>query len=325
MLFADFFAPYSPDFENREYSYAVPANIHFFSSEGISRPFIYSLISEFDMYHQQLYYEDITQKNLIKFFVHGERHYVLGIIPTNLHFFGTEGSEPLYLFGADSRGRDIFSRILYGARISLTIGLLGTLITFVIGTLIGCISGYYGGFIDSVLMRFSELLMLIPGIYLLFALRALIPPEVSSGQMYLLIIVILSIIGWAGLARVVRGMVFSIKEKEFVLAAKVLGQSDTKIILYHILPQLSSYLVVGAFFSIPGYILGESVLSFLGLGIQEPSVSWGNMLSEATNIATLTLHPWVLFPAFFLVLTILSFNILADFFRDGLDPSYSSP
>lgn len=324
-IFANFIAPYTAHYENRKFTYAPPSSIHFFDEEGSFSfvPFIYSSESSFNEYRQRIYIENTTEKHYLKLFPKGEKHYVLGFMPMERHLFGVEGEQPFYLLGADGRGRDILSRILYGSRISLSVGLLGALITFLLGTMIGCISGFYGGRIDNILMRLCEVTLLVPSMYLLFALRALFPPDMSSAQMYLIIIVILSLIGWAGLARVIRGMVLSLKEKEFVLAAKALGQSDFKIMVKHIIPNLTSYLLIAILFSVPGYILGESTLSFLGLGIQDPSVSWGNMLSEAGHIANLSLHPWILAPALFLVVTILAFNILADFLRDILDPQYN--
>lgn len=323
-IFANFLAPYTAQYENRKFSYAPPSSIHFFDAEGkfSFRPFIYSREFEFNEFHERIYTEDITKKHYLELFSTGEETYILGLIPTTLHLFGTSSDEPFYLFGSDSRGRDIFSRTLYGSRISLTVGILGSLITFLIGTFIGCVAGYFGGRLDNILMRICEVILLIPSIYLLFALRALFPLTMSSAQMYFAIILILSLIGWAGLARVIRGMVLSLKEKEFILASQVLGQHPTKIIVSHIIPNMSSYLLVTILFSIPSYILGESTLSFLGLGIQDPSVSWGYLLKEASTLSNISNHPWVLIPSLFLILTISSFNVLGDFLRDLLDPQY---
>lgn len=323
-IFASFIAPYPVDFENRNFSYAPPSSIHFIDDDGNFSliPFIYERDIKFTEFREKVYEENKSKKHYIAFFRDGEPHYFLGIIPTTKHLFGTTGTEPYYLLGADSRGRDIFSRILFGARVSLSIGLIGSFITFLIGTILGCISGYFGGKIDFFVMRLCELILLVPSIYLLFALRAIFPLSLTSVQMYIVIITILSFIGWAGLARVIRGMVLSLKEKEFVLAAKILGQSDYKIINKHIIPNLSSYLLISILFSIPSYILGESTLSFLGLGIQDPSVSWGYLLKEASSLSNISNHPWLLFPSIFLILTIIAFNVLADFLRDLLDPHY---
>lgn len=242
-------------------------------------------------------------------------------IPFNLHLFGTTGAARFNLLGTDEQGRDQFSRLLHGGRISLSIGLVGIAISFPLGMLVGGISGYFGGWIDSGLMRVVEVLMTIPSIYLLVALAAVLPPGLTSTQRFTLIVLITSFIGWAGLARVIRGQVLSIKEREFVQAAKAMGANPLYIIRRHVLPQTATYIIISATLAVPGFIVAESVLSLIGLGIQQPDPSWGNMLSLATNASILVLQPWLIWPpALLIILTVLAFNLLGDGLRDALDP-----
>ncbi len=241
---------------------------------------------------------------------------------------GTENSEaietsPAYfnLLGTDNAARDVFSRLVHGGRISLSIGLVGIAISFPLGLLVGGISGYFGGAIDSVLMRIVEVIMTIPSIYLLVALGVILPPELDSSQRFLLVVLIISFIGWAGLARVIRGEVLSLKERTFVQASQSMGGRSLHIITRHILPQTATYVIIAATLSIPSYIVAEAVLSLIGLGIQEPDPSWGNMLSAGTNASILVLNPWLVWPpAALIVMTVLSFNLLGDGLRDALDP-----
>jgi peptide/nickel transport system permease protein len=242
-------------------------------------------------------------------------------IPANRHLFGTAGIGKFNLLGTDEQARDQFSRLLYGGRISLSIGLVGIAVTFPLGMFVGGISGYFGGWVDSFLMRLVEVLMTIPSIYLLVALAAVLPPGLSSTERFLLIVVITSFVDWAGLARVIRGQVLSIKEREFVQAARAMGGDPIYIVTHHVLPQTASYLIISATLSIPGFIVAESVLSLIGLGIQQPDPSWGNMLSLATNASILVLQPWLIWPpALLIILTVLAFNLLGDGLRDALDP-----
>lgn len=321
-IFADFLSPYSFDNEERELSYSPPARIHFFDLEKkiYFRPFIYGITFEYDKYHQRIYKEDREKIYPLKFFAKGDSYKFLGIFKWKNHLFLVDSPRRIYLFGADSRGRDIFSRILYGSKVSLSFGLVGVFISFSIGLFLGGISGFYGGRIDNLIMRLTEMIMMIPGFYLALAIRAAFPPSMSSLEVYLLLILIFSFIGWAQLARVIRGLVLTLKEREYVLAAKALGISDLKIIYRHILPHTFSYTIVAICLSIPAYILGESGLSLLGLGIQEPYTSWGNLLSEAMGIVNIRLYPWILIPGIFIFITVLSFNLLGDGLRDALDP-----
>jgi len=320
-IFAGFIAPYHYDNEERTLSYAPPAKIHFVNQEGkLSRPFIYKRSFVFDEFYNRVYKEDKSKRYPIKFFIRGDSYSILWLFKSNLHLFGTEKGAKLYLWGADSRGRDLFSRIFYGGQISLSIGFVGVIISLFLGLFFGGISGYFKGKTDTIIMRICEIIMLIPGFYLMLSLRSIFSYNLTSLQIYLAIVCIMSFIGWPGLARVVRGMSLSLREREFVLAARALGVSHIKIIWRHIIPHTFSYLVVAVSLSIPGYILGESALSLLGLGIQDPYASWGNLLSESMAVAQIKFHPWILIPGVFIFITVMAFNLLGDGLRDVFDP-----
>ena len=256
----------------------------------------------------------------IHFFARGDAYQFLGFIPCKVHLLGTgDPNFPVFLLGTDEFGRDIFTRVLYGSQISLSIGLVGICITFALGMLMGGISGYFGGLSDDVIMRFCELIMSIPGLYLILALRLVFPIKMKSTTIYLLIMIILSFIRWAGTARVLRGMVLTLRERQYVLAARTLGQGNWRIITRHLLPNTLSYVIVAATLSVPYYILGEVTLSYLGVGIQDPQASWGNMLTAAQNPNYLVNYPWLLAPGAAIFITVLAFNFLGDGLRDAVD------
>jgi len=317
-ILADCLAPYPYEQQNRQYALCPPTVPSVIKDGKIHRPFVYGIDIVNPAFKE--YSRDTAKIYPVVFFTKGPARKILGLFPSERYLFGAPGGK-IFLFGTDLHGRDVFSRILYGARISLSIGIIGVSISFILGLLIGGISGYFGGKTDAVLMRLVEIIMMFPFFYLMLALRAAFPPNLSSIQVYLLIVVILSLIGWASLARIIRGMVLSLKEEEYVLAARSLGISSFRIITRHILPNTLSYTITALTLSVPGYILGESALSLLGLGIQEPHASWGNMLSVTIgNLRILTGAPWMLIPGFFIFITVISFNFLGDGIRNVVDP-----
>lgn len=318
-LFAPFLAPYSQEVMDRERFFHPPHHLHWVDAQGHfhALPFIHPMTQKPGFN----YVEDRSVVVPVRFFVKGEKYRLFGLIPTDRHFYGVDPPYRIYLLGTDPFGRDELSRLLFGGQISLTVGLVGIAITFTFGMLLGGISGYFGGWIDTGIMRFTELLLSIPGLYLLIALRQVFPSDMPSTQVYLGIIAILSFIGWAGLARIIRGMVLSIKRQEFVTAAEALGVGRLQIISRHILPNTMSFVIVAATISVPAYILGEVVLSFLGVGVQEPAASWGNMLNQARSLRVLSSFPWLLWaPGIAIFLTVLAYNFLGDGLRDALDP-----
>ncbi|MCM1010747.1 MAG: ABC transporter permease [Fusobacterium sp.] len=313
LAFASFIAPYSKDFSDRSLAYAPPSKIFTIDENGkFSKPYTYNYKRSFDDKNFNMYQLDRSQKYYLKFFskgADGKRHLVT--VP--------DGGN-LFLLGTDINGRDVFSRLLFGGRISMTIGFLALFVLFPIGMIYGGISGYFGGKVDTIMMRIAEGIMSIPSFYLLIILASILPAGMTSIQRFILIVVILAFIGWAGFARVVRGMVLSIKNQEFVQAAKSIGASNFRIITKHILPQTTSFIIVAITLSIPSYILSESGLSFLGLGIQQPDASWGNMLKEAQVFSNIIYRPWLLTPGFLIFIAVLSFNLVGDTIRDILDP-----
>lgn len=322
LFFADFIAPYTKDFSDRTMAYVPPSKIFTIDENGkFSKPYTYNYKREFDSVDLKIIYSlDKSQKHYIKFFSQGQKYRFLGLIPMKRHLITTDENGRLYLLGTDINGRDVFSRILFGGRISMTIGFLALFVLFPIGLLYGGIAGYFGGKVDMLMMRFAEAVMSIPSFYLLIILASILPSGMTSVQRFMLIVVILALIGWAGFARVVRGMVLSIKNQEYVQAARSIGASRFRIIVKHILPQTTSFVIVAMTLSVPSYILSESGLSFLGLGIQQPDASWGNMLKEAQEYTNIIYRPWLLTPGFLIFIAVLAFNLIGDTIRDILDP-----
>ena len=341
VIAADFVAPYDPYISQSNGSLLPPTEIYWRDQQTQAwiGPHVYPTEQgpvDLETGERELAV-DFTQPSPLRLFVTGPAYRVLSLqIPlppnfepveifpgweVNRHLFGTAGPAKFHLLGTDEQGRDQFSRLVHGGRISLFIGLFGIAISFPLGMIFGGISGYFGGWIDAVVMRFVEVLMTIPTIYLLVALAAVLPASLTSSQRFLLIIVITSFVSWSGLARVIRGQVLSIKEREFVEAARALGGNSFYIIVRHVLPQTATYIIISATLAVPSFILAESVLSLIGLGIQQPDPSWGNLLSVATNASVLVLQPWLVWPpAIMIILTVLAFNLLGDGLRDALDP-----
>jgi len=321
---ADFVAPYSPYETQMDGSLLPPTEIHWVNPEGEwIGPHVYPTTQgpvDIDT-GERLVMVDWDQPSPLRLFVKGEPYKIFGLIPFDRHLFGAVGPAYINVLGTDEQARDQFSRLVFGSRISLSIGLVGISISFPIGMIVGGISGYFGGWVDTIAMRLVEVLMTIPGLYLLVALAAVLPVQITSTQRFLLITIIISFITWSGLARVIRGQVLSIKEREFVQAARVMGANSFYTIVRHVLPQTATYVIISATLTIPSFIISESVLSLIGLGIQQPDPSWGNLLSSATNASILVLQPWLIWPpALLIILTVLAFNLLGDGLRDALDP-----
>jgi peptide/nickel transport system permease protein len=320
-IFADFLSPYLPDTRFTDYKEIQPIGMQFRDADGAWRaPFVYDWTRQTDpKTFKRTFAPDPSKSYPVRWFVQGEPYKLLGIIPTNVHLFGAEQG-PLFLLGTDKLGRDLFTRILYGSRISLSIGLVSVTITFTLGLLLGGIAGYFGGLVDTGLMRLIDLIVCLPQIPLWMALAAALPRDWSPLKLYMGMVLVLAIINWTGLARVVRGKLLSLREEDYCTAARLAGASDMRIILRHLIPSFASYIIVALTLSIPGTILGETALSFLGLGLQPPVVSWGVLLKDAQTLETIAHHPWLLAPIGWVVVTVLMFNFLGDGMRDAADP-----
>ena len=321
-IFAPLVSPYNPRAYYDDYQYAPPQRPRFYDGEVFSwRPYYYAVEKERNPVTLKLEYKFNTDMRLyVLFFARGAEYKLLGLIDTDIHLFTGQEGYPLFLFGTDGLGRDLFSRNVFAGRISLSVGLIGVAITFVLGCLFGGLSGYYGGWVDMLIQRLIEFLMSIPMLPLWMALSAALPREWTTLQTYFAITIILAIAGWTGLARVVRGKLISLREVDYVTAAIISGVSDGRIIRRHLLPAFASYLIVSITMSIPGMILGETALSFLGLGLQAPAISWGVLLADAQNINAIALYPWLLIPGIFVIVVVLAFNFLGDGLRDAADP-----
>jgi peptide/nickel transport system permease protein len=334
-IFAGFFAPQATSTYHRRYTSAPPQTIHLFD-EGRFSPFVYGYSQETDpMTLQRLYAVDEETKIPLGFFVRGDSYQVglhgIPVFPINqlaitsdIHLFGPlDSDDPFYPLGSDNVGRDLLSRLIYGSQVSLSIGLVGVFLSLVLGVFLGGLSGLVGGWVDNLIQRVIEVLRSIPDIPLWMALATAVPPRWDPVYVYFGITVILSLIGWTGMARVVRGKFLSLREEDFIIAADLDGVSRPRIIFKHMIPSFMSHIIASATLAIPGMILGETALSFLGLGLRAPVVSWGVMLYDTMNIAAIANTPWMLLPGAAVVITVLAFNFLGDGLRDAADPYHN--
>ncbi len=321
IAFAEFFAPYDLAHRHIKYIYAPPQGIHFFEDGKFVGPRVYQRVRTLDMELQKRKYSVNKSKSYaIHFFCDGDPYRFWGLFEARKHLYCVEEGGTFFLLGTDKLGRDMFSRIIYGARISITIGLIGITVSFILGITIGGLAGYYGGWVDVVVQRIIEVLQSIPTIPLWMALAAILPVTWSPILVYFGITVILGLLDWTGLARAVRSKLLSLREEDYVLASQLMGAKPGRIITRHLIPGFMSHLIASATITIPAMILGETALSFLGLGLRPPVTSWGVLLNEAQNINVIVLYPWLILPVVPVILVILAFNFMGDGLRDAADP-----
>ena len=323
-IFAEFLSPHAPLHRYKHFAAASPSKIRVRDVDGsFHLPFVFARVKTRDpVTARPIYTEDTSQRYPIKLFVRGDAYELWGLFSSDIHLFGTGANDvaPLLVLGADGIGRDVLSRVFFGGRISLSVGLVGVFLSFFGGLIVGGISGYFGGVVDEVVQRVVEVLISLPTIPLWMSLAAALPQDWPQLRMYFYTTIILSIIGWTGLARVVRGKMLSMREEDFVMAARLDGESEWRIITRYMLPGFMSYIIVSLTMSIPSMILGETALSFLGIGLRSPTISWGVMLQEAQDIMVVAMLPWVMWPVLFVVVAVLMFNFLGDGLRDAADP-----
>jgi peptide/nickel transport system permease protein len=322
-IFADFFSPTSISGIDLQASFIPPQQVHFLDTEGKFhlRPFVYNYVYTLDPNtFRVMWVEDQSQAYEIKFFVQGPAYKLFGLIPSQLHLYGVEEGGTIYILGTDKIGRDLWGKTCEAGRISLSMSLFGTIISVLFGSVLGVASGYYGGWVDNVLQRFTEFIAAFPNLPLWMALAALVPKTADSFTVFVAMAFIFALLSWTTLAREVRGKVLSLRETDFILAAKEMGASDARIIFMHLYPNTLSHIIVILTLTIPGVILAESFLSFLGIGITEPLISWGLLMRNTQDIQTLGQNAWILSPIVFIVTAVLGFNFLGDGLRDAADP-----
>jgi peptide/nickel transport system permease protein len=319
-VFCEFLSPYEPLQRDSDFIYAPPQRVRILDQGRLRLPFVYGLkLTRHPVTWKNIFVPDTSKVYPVRLFVRGSAYKMWGLFDGDLHLLGVaEGT--MYLFGSDRLGRDMFSRVLYGARVSLSIGLIGVFLSFLLGLAIGGASGYFGGMLDVMVQRVIEFLRSIPTIPLWMALAAALPPHWPATRIYFGITIILSLIGWTDLARVVRGKLLALRGEDFVLAARLSGAGDAAIIVRHLIPSFLSYVIVSVTLAVPHMILAETALSYLGLGLRPPVVSWGVLLSEAQNVTTIALSPWLMIPGLFVIVIVLAFNFAGDGLRDAADP-----
>ncbi|TPI35201.1 ABC transporter permease [Mesorhizobium sp. B3-2-1] len=321
ILICEFLAPYNLHTRNMDSIYSPPQRVHLFHNGQLVGPFVYGRQMTLDMDTlKRNYIDNQDDVQRIRFFCKGDSYRFWGLVEGDWHFVCPAENGQLFLAGTDRLGRDVLSRIIYGARISLTIGLVGISFSFLLGIVIGGLAGYHGGIFDLIVQRIIEVLQSIPSIPLWLALAAIMPITWSPILIYFGITVILGLLHWTGLARAVRSKLLALREEDYVLAAQLMGASSSRIIRRHLIPGFMSHLIATATISIPGMILGETALSFLGLGLRPPTTSWGILLTEARSVSVIAFYPWLLLPMLPVVLVILAFNFLGDGLRDAADP-----
>jgi peptide/nickel transport system permease protein len=321
-LFAPFVSPYAIDNRDTLLRYAPPTDVHIRDEDGsLDWPFVYNVVQSTDPETFKIAYkEDTSQKYYLKFFVHGDPYEFLGLFKSDLHLFGVTEGAKIFLFGSEELGRDLFTRTIFASRVSLSIGLFGVFLSLILGLLFGGLAGFLGGTVDNLIQRISEILRSFPTIPLWLTLSAALPPKWPPLQVYFAILIILSFTGWTGLARVVRGKLLSLRQEDFVIAAQFSGAKTGRIIWRHMIPSFTSHIIASISMAIPGMIMGETSLSFLGLGLRPPVISWGVLLKISQNIFTISSTPWLLIPAIFVIVVVLAFNFLGDGLRDAADP-----
>jgi peptide/nickel transport system permease protein len=321
ILAVEFLSPYQQDTRNVQHIYVPPQPVHLFHKGELIGPFVYALDYKLDMKNLKRTFTENPEKPLkIRFFCRGDKYNWWGVVPGDLHLMCPPEGGPMFLLGSDRLGRDMLSRILYGMRISLTIGIFGVAVSIVLGMILGGLAGYYGGWIDDIVQRVIEVVRSIPHLPLWLALAAILPVTWSPLLIYFGITIILGLIDWTGLARAVRSRLLSLREEDFCVAAQLMGASPKRVIFRHLMPSFMSHLIASATLAIPNMILGETALSFLGLGIRPPITSWGVLLNEAQNINVVVLYPWLMLPIVPVIIVVLAFNFMGDGLRDAADP-----
>ncbi len=317
--FAEFVTPYDPGARDMNHPSAPPMMVRIVGDGRLQMPFVYGLKKDTGTYARR-YVVDKTRKYPLALFVRGDRYRMWGVVNSDLHLFGTPHDTRVYLFGTDKDGRDLLSRIIHGARLSLSIGFVGVAISFSIGIVLGSISGYFGGVVDMVIQRFIEILSSIPTLPLWMGLSASLPLRWSVIEVFFAISVILSLLGWPEMARVVRGKFLALRSEDFIVSARLDGVRTSGLMFRHMLPLFLSHIIAAATLAIPGMILAETSLSFLGIGLRTPAISWGVLLQAAQNTETVASAPWLFIPGAFVVVAVLGFNFLGDGLRDAADP-----